>query len=79
MTYRDGRPVGIQPVTVRTTGEFLVGDYVELVLDEPGRAGVNASGPAPGRARGRACDWRRWRDLNPREGFALNPLSRRAP
>ena len=23
--------------------------------------------------------WRRWRDLNPREGFALNPLSRRAP
>lgn len=35
VTYRDGRPVGIQPVTVRTTGEFLVGDYVELALDEP--------------------------------------------
>jgi len=34
VTYRDGRPVGIQPVVVRTTGEFVVGDYVDLVLDD---------------------------------------------
>jgi len=33
VTYRDGRPVGIQPVTVRTTGELLVADYIELDLD----------------------------------------------
>lgn len=32
VTYRDGRPVGIQPVTVRTTGEVSVADYVELDL-----------------------------------------------
>ena len=33
VTYRDGRPVGIQPVTVRTTGELSVADYVELDLE----------------------------------------------
>lgn len=32
LTYRDGRPVGIQPVTVRTTGELVVAGYVELDL-----------------------------------------------
>lgn len=32
VTYRDGRPVGIQPVTVRTTGELVVAGYVELDL-----------------------------------------------
>ena len=26
VTYRDGRPVGIQPVTLQTTGAFEVGD-----------------------------------------------------
>lgn len=30
VTYRDGRPVGLQPVTVRTVGDFRVGDYIEL-------------------------------------------------
>jgi hypothetical protein len=30
VTYRDGRPVGVQPVTVRTVGDFQVGAYVEL-------------------------------------------------
>ncbi len=35
VTYRDGRPVGIQPVTVRTVGDFLVGEYHELDLDRP--------------------------------------------
>jgi predicted phosphodiesterase len=34
VTYRDGRPVGIQPVTVRTTGDLAVADYVELALGE---------------------------------------------
>lgn len=32
ITYRDGRPVGIQPVTVRTVGDFRVGEYTELDL-----------------------------------------------
>ena len=34
VTYRDGRPVGIQPVTVRTVGDFQVGEYVELDLGQ---------------------------------------------
>ncbi len=35
VTYRDGRPAGVQPVSVRTTGDLVVGDYVELTFDEP--------------------------------------------
>jgi hypothetical protein len=30
LTYSDGHPVGVQPVTLDTTGVFTVGDYVEL-------------------------------------------------
>ncbi len=30
LTYSDGRPVGVQPVTLDTNGTFTVGDYVEL-------------------------------------------------
>jgi hypothetical protein len=30
LTYRDGRPVGVQPVTLDTTGAFTVGDYTAL-------------------------------------------------
>ncbi len=30
VTYRDGQPVGLQPVTIRTTGEFVVSPYVVL-------------------------------------------------
>jgi hypothetical protein len=30
VTYRDGRPVGIQPVLIRTLGRFVVGAYVPL-------------------------------------------------
>ena len=30
ITYREGRPVGIQAVTLQTTGVFDVGDYVVL-------------------------------------------------
>jgi hypothetical protein len=33
VTYRAGRPVGIQPVTVRTFGDFQVGDYTPLGLN----------------------------------------------
>lgn len=39
VTYRDGRPVGIQPVTVRTVGDFVVGDYTELALNAEGMDG----------------------------------------
>lgn len=35
LTYRDGRPVGIQPVSLRTDGRFVVGEYVPLHLTEP--------------------------------------------
>jgi hypothetical protein len=30
ITYRDGRPVGIQSITIQTTGRFDVAEYVEL-------------------------------------------------
>ena len=35
LTYRDGRPVGVQPVTLDTTGTFTVGDYVDLAPSGP--------------------------------------------
>lgn len=35
VTYRDGRPAGLQPVTLRTTGDFRVADYVPLHPGEP--------------------------------------------
>jgi len=35
ITYGDGRPVGAQWVRLRTDGVFLVGAYVDLVLDAP--------------------------------------------
>jgi len=30
VTYREGRPVGLQPITVRTVGDFRVSPYLEL-------------------------------------------------
>jgi len=33
ITYRDGRPVGIQPVTLQTNGQYVVGSYVPLRQD----------------------------------------------
>jgi hypothetical protein len=33
VTYRDGRPAGLQPVTVETRGDLSVAPYVELELD----------------------------------------------
>ncbi|WP_241238290.1 metallophosphoesterase [Nocardioides pantholopis] len=38
LTYRDGRPVGIQAVDLQTNGRFEVGDYVALQLDETSEA-----------------------------------------
>jgi hypothetical protein len=35
LTYRDGHPVGVQPVTLDTNGTFTVGDYVELEPSVP--------------------------------------------
>ena len=34
VTYREGRPVGLQPVSVRTVGDFVVGPYTELDLGD---------------------------------------------
>jgi hypothetical protein len=39
LTYSDGRPVGVQPVTLDTNGAFTVGDYVELAPSEGDSAG----------------------------------------
>jgi hypothetical protein len=44
VTYADGRPVGLQPVTVRTVGDFEVGDYLPLEL-EPDAAEPDADEP----------------------------------
>jgi hypothetical protein len=35
VTYRDGRPAGIQPVILETHGEFTVGDYLPLHPADP--------------------------------------------
>ncbi len=35
VTYRDGRPVGVQAVTLQTTGEFEVDDFVPLAPTGP--------------------------------------------
>lgn len=43
VTYRDGRPVGLQPVSFRTTGQIVVQDWVPLALDT---VSVAAGGPA---------------------------------
>ncbi len=35
VTYRDGRPAGVQPVTVRTNGDFVVSPYIPLTFGAP--------------------------------------------
>ena len=30
VTFRDGRPVGLQPVAIRTNGDIIVKDFVDL-------------------------------------------------
>ena len=47
VTYRDGRPVGLQSVLLQTDGEFVVGDFV--TLDELS-ATTSASESLPGRS-----------------------------
>lgn len=34
VTYRDGRPTGVQPVVIRTTGQVEVGEWSPLALDD---------------------------------------------
>ena len=48
LTYRDGRPVGIQPVTLQTNGQYVVGSYQPLTYEplDQGRAGPGR-GPEP--------------------------------
>ncbi len=44
ITYRDGRPIGIQPVMLQTNGVFSVKDYIPLFFPPAagaGRAGVD--------------------------------------
>ncbi len=35
VTYREGRPVGVQAITLQTTGVFEVGDFVSLAPTDP--------------------------------------------
>ncbi len=35
VTYREGRAAGVQPVTVRTNGDFVVSQYIPLTFDDP--------------------------------------------
>ena len=50
LTYRDGRPVGIQDVMLQTNGRFQVGEWVELTyqpVQDDGSSGDPAgSSPA---------------------------------
>jgi hypothetical protein len=47
VTYADGVPVGLQPVTVTTIGAFRVGDYVPLRPTGPGPSRVTSPSPSP--------------------------------
>jgi predicted phosphodiesterase len=38
LTYREGRPIGIQPVTLQTNGQYIVGSFVPLRYADPVRA-----------------------------------------
>lgn len=70
VTYAAGRPLGLQAVTVRTNGEFVVGPFTELELDVPPGGDENSPGAS---APGPFSDLRRWRDLNPRWSFSSKP------
>jgi hypothetical protein len=45
ITYEDGRPVGLQPVTVRTVGDFRVSEYIPIDVDR--QVGQTQIGPSP--------------------------------
>jgi hypothetical protein len=46
VTYRDGRPAGIQPVILETHGEFTVGDYLPLHPTDPPATAESRGGEA---------------------------------
>ncbi len=47
VTYRDGVPVGLQPVTVSTIGDFRVGEYLPLApTGGPATPSTSPSGPS---------------------------------
>ncbi|WP_156409771.1 metallophosphoesterase [Nocardioides sp. Soil796] len=50
VTYRDGRPVGLQPVTLQTNGVFDVGDYLPLTYrsEDTRQVGADGSGGSGG-------------------------------
>ncbi len=51
ITYRDGRPAGIQPVTLQTNGQFVVGSYQPLSYEPlEGSPSPRERTPAPARA-----------------------------
>ncbi|HSV37780.1 MAG TPA: metallophosphoesterase [Nocardioidaceae bacterium] len=66
VTYRDGRPVGLQAVTFRTVKDIVVAPYVELELREPE---VRETARPPRTSEGAGRVWRRRGDLNPRQGL----------
>ena len=51
MTYRDGRPAGIQWVTLQPNGVFQVGTYVRAALPELGAERDRAARPLTRRRR----------------------------
>jgi hypothetical protein len=55
VTYRDGRPVGVQPITIRTIRDYVIGPFLELsLLPLPGEEledpDENADDPGEGAA-----------------------------
>ena len=49
ITYRDGRPVGIQPVTLQTNGQYVVESFFPLAYEPlEGRGVTSRSRPEPG-------------------------------
>ena len=57
ITYRDGRPVGIQPVTLQTNGQYVVSSYIPLSYEPlEGRGVTSRSRPQPDGRGGPATD-----------------------
>jgi len=54
ITYRDGRPAGIQPVTLQTNGQYVVGSYVPLSYEPLEGRGVTSRSRPEADARGGA-------------------------
>ena len=52
VTYREGRPAGVQAVTLQSTGDFVVDEYVELDLADVEPAADRGPDPEPRPGRG---------------------------